>query len=271
MAGFALAVACIGALAKYASAHAPPWQIVFMQNLVACGIIAPVTFSRGLKGLRTKHPYLQLTRALAGGTAYALMFLALSFTPVTETVLMTTTSPLFIPIIYWVLIREKIKPHLWWGIVVGFIGVAFILHPTQKAFSEGILLALGSGFCIGLVMVVLRRMGRDEWLPRTLFFYFGLAALLTLGPALYFWTNPPLHIWLAMIGTGIFGVLSNLCLTFGLRHGSASILSPVFYTSVIFAATFDWMFWHVIPDYLTIIGATLVIAGGMWTLFAGRK
>lgn len=271
MTGFALAVAVIGALAKYASAHAHPWQIVFMQNLVACALIAPFTFSHGLKGLRTKHPYLQLTRALAGGSAYALMFLALSFTPVTETVLMTTTSPLFIPIIYWVLIREKIKPHLWWGILVGFIGVAFVLHPTERAFSEGILLALGSGFCIGIVMVALRRMGRDEWLPRTLFFYFGLSALLTLAPAIYYWSNPSLFVWLAMIGTGVFGIVSNICLTFGLRHGSASILSPVFYTSVLFAALFDWMFWDAIPDYLSIIGAVLVIGGGTWTLFAGRK
>ena len=271
MTGFALAVAIIGLLAKYATEQAPPWQIVFIQNLVATLLIAPFTFSRGLKGLRTTHPYLQLTRALAGGGGYALMFLALSFTPITETVLMTTTSPLFIPFIYWLFIRERVKHSLWWGIIVGFIGIAFVLHPTERAFSEGILLALGAGICIGIVMVALRLMGRDEWMPRTLFFYFALTTLLTLAPALYYWNNPPLYVWLAMIGTGVFGILSNVCLTLGLRHGSASILSPIYYTSVIFAALFDWIFWHVVPDYLTIIGAILVIAGGTWTLLAGRK
>jgi drug/metabolite transporter (DMT)-like permease len=271
MIGFALLVAVVGALAKYADERAHPWQIVFLQNLVAFLLIAPFALRRGPKGLRTRHPYLQLMRALAGGLSYALMFLALAFTPVTETVLMTTTSPLFVPLIYWLFIREKVKLSFWPGIICGFIGIAFVLQPSEKAFSNGILLALGSGLCIGVVMVCLRLMGKDEWMPRTLFYYFGLTTLLSLGPAIAVWNNPPLWTWVAMIATGFTVLPSNICLTFGLRHGSASILSPIYYVSVLFAAMFDWMFWQHIPSYLAIIGAILVIAGGSWTLWAGRK
>jgi drug/metabolite transporter (DMT)-like permease len=48
-------------------------------------------------------------------------------------------------------------------------------------------------------------------------------------------------------------------------------VGPFTYLIVVFAATAGWLFWDEVPDGLSLLGALLVVAGGIFTIRrAGR-
>ena len=52
----------------------------------------------------------------------------------------------------------------------------------------------------------------------------------------------------------------------GYLRGSGSQVGPFIYSSVVFAAGLDWLFWRKLPDGFTVAGGVLVVAAGILSL-----
>lgn len=249
----------------------PTIQIIFIQNLVSLLCILPLSLRKGLGRLKTKELPTHLIRDFMGVLSYFLYFLAIRYLGLSDATTLNSSGPFFVPFIWWIWMKEKIDKHIWWSIIVGFIGVAVILNPTNMIFEEGFLFGVFAGVASATALTALRVLNlKREPVSRTLFYYFFFGTLITAPFALVYWTTPIGYEWFRVIGIGLATITAQLLLTIAYRYGTASYLSPLGYTTVIYATIVSWIF-GAAPTLQSLVGMALVIIGGTLTYFLKKK
>src|SRR5690242_4622661 len=226
------------ACAKVASEKVSIFTVLFFQNAICFLLNAPMALKAGLK---TKHPYLHLIRDVSGFASYFFFVLSLEqHIPLANAVLLSNTSPLWIPFVIWVWFKKKVPSYLWISLIVGFAGILFILKPSVRSFDMPSLYALLSGMVLGVAMVTIRRLTQTEPSARILFYYFLLGTVISLPGAIRDWhrafETPVLYF---LIAAALFFYMVQVCINLGFKKGKASTLSPIAYTAVLFSAILD--------------------------------
>lgn len=262
-----LAIALMSSCGKTVASHQVPTStIVFFQYSISLLLTLPTIFKQGISSLKTNHLGLMLLRCLTGLTSSAALFCAINYIPLVNAVLLQNTAPLFVPIIIWLWLRKTINRQLWWGIMVGFIGVIFILKPNAQIIHPASFIGLTAGILSSISLVSISLLKQTEPTNRILFYSFFPSSLIMLPLALMH----PIHftwpIIAGLIGVGIFMYLSQMLITMAFHYGKTTILAPMCYSVVVFSGLLGWLFWHHVPDWINGIGIALVCAGGIITI-----
>lgn len=250
----------------------PTIQILFFLNIVSFLCILPIALRQGHHRLQTNYLSIHLIRDIAGVLSYYLYYVAIRYLNLTDATTLNYTAPFFVPIIWWIWMREKIDLHVWWSILVGFIGVAVILNPTTQIFQEGFVFGLFAGILSAVAFAALRILNlKKEPMSRTLFYYFLFGIILTAPFAFVYWVHPSGMQWVKMIGIGVATVVAQMLLTIAYRYGTASYLSPLGYSTVIYAALSSWVVFGIRPGFRSILGTLLIVFGGTLTYILKKK
>lgn len=247
-------------------------QIVFFQNLFSLIAIAPFALRNGFQALKTKYTKLHLIRDITGVASYFFFFAAIRFLELPEATTLYCTAPFFVPVIWWLWMKEKVEGYLWGTIAVGFIGVAILLNPTSAIFQYGFGMGLLSAIASASALCALRLLNlKREPMFRTLFYYFAVGTVLMFPLALLVWRTPTFIEWIAMISIGLFTAIGQILLTIAYRYGTAAFLSPLGYVSIIYAGLIAWFFFSQKPDLHFLVGTVLVILAGTVTYILKKK
>ena len=151
--------------------------------------------------------------------------------------------------------------------MVGFLGVLLIIKPGTTALQPAAIGALGAAFLFAVAMTLMRRLGTTES-AATITFYLSvfitlvsLVLIATLG-----WVAPTPGDFLVLALIGLVGGTAQLFLTQSLRLGEAAVVSPLRYTSIIWAVLFGYIFWDALPDAMVVAGLAIVISSGLYIL-----
>lgn len=260
------------ALSKEATARTSIPTVLFFQNFISMLLILPWVIRKGGKSLYLSKIGLISLRSLAGFLNYAFIFLAVQRIPLVNVVLLSNTAPLFIPLIIWMWKRVKIRRGLWMGILIGFIGIAFIIKPTKMTANVGVLLGLAAGICMSVSMIAQRRLVKSEPTHTILFYYFLISSLLSFPFILDGWKGIDMETLFILVCIGLLFISGQLFFVNSLKHGKPSILSSFNYSSVIYGALIEWIIWNQFPDWLTVMGILIVCLGGIITIrYSGGK
>jgi drug/metabolite transporter (DMT)-like permease len=244
----------------------PTVQIVFIQNIVSFVLILPLALRNGVRKLSTKVFADHLMRDLFGIGSYYLYFLAIRNLNLVDATTLNYTAPFFVPLIWWIWTKQKVGSHVWWSIIVGFLGVAVILNPTKQIFQLGFVYGLFGGISSAVAFCALRILNMHrEPMSRTLFYYFAVGSLITLPFAWASWVPPTMGEWMHAAGIGAATAIAQILLTVAYRYGTASYLSPLGYSTVIYAGLVSWLFFSISPTWRTLVGSVLIILGGTVT------
>lgn len=250
----------------------PTIQIICIQNWVCLLLTLPIALRKGFSYVKTNHLPLHLLRDLSGVSSYYLYFLAIRYLNLTDATTLNYIAPFLVPFIWWIWTKEKISLHLWWSIIVGFIGVAFMLNPTKQIFEEGFLFGIFAGVTSAIALVALRLLNlKREPMSRTLFYYFLSGSLVTTPFAFVYWVTPVGLEWIKALVIGTAIMLTQMLLTIAYRYGTASYLSPLSYVTVVYAAISSWIFFNQSPTLQSILGSVLIIIGGTLTYLLKKK
>ena len=85
------------------------------------------------------------------------------------------------------------------------------------------------------------------------------------------WLWPTLEGWLTTIGAGIASVFAYLLIVVALRGRDLSLTAPFRYTVIVWAVLYGVVIWGDSLDFLTIVGACLIVASGVFMLYRERK
>ncbi len=262
--GSAFLFAVMGALVRTASASLPNEMIVFFRNFFALVFVVPIVIMRGgLTGIRTGKPLLHLLRTGAGLTAMYCYFFALAHMKLAEAVLLSYTTPLFIPLIALAWLRESVPRTVRFAVIIGFAGVMFILKPGLGIFQPVSIIALLAGMAASLAMVTIRRMSDSEPPGRIVFYYTLLSTAISAVPLVWAWETPQGATLIILVFVGLVAMAGQYLMTKGYSLAPAARVGPFIYGTVVFAAIFGWIFWAESLDLLTWAGAFLVCVSGV--------
>jgi len=269
---FALAAAAMlssmNMFGKLLGAYQDPIEVTFYRNLIALILlVGGLFFLKKLYLVKTKRPFAQFARAFIGTVGMLFSMWAVIIMPLTTATAFLFTAPLFVTLLSYPLLKERVGILRFGAVLIGFSGVLLIARPETNISLFEISVGLAAGFFNGLVAICLRWLGNTESTATTNF-YFMLYGLI--GTALFmpFVATAPTVIetpWI--IGIGIVGLLSLLFKTQGFRLGPAALISPVSYTMMIWALIYDFLIWQTIPTWPILMGASIIILSNIFILW----
>ena len=279
----------MAALIKAASDAVPPGQAVFFRSFFALPIIVGWLWQQGHlhDGFKANNVMGHVWRGLIGTSAMGLTFGGLAILPLPEVTAIGYATPMFTVILAAFLLGERIRLFRLSAVALGLIGVMIVIAPrlsVGEGYSSiatiGALMILAAAILRALVQIHVRRLVQTDS-TSAIVFYFSLTAtvvsLLTLPlgwlvpiPALA-WTAPPLGIIGLIVCAGMIGGVAQIMVTSSYRFGTASMLAPFDYSSMIFAMLIGWLAFSEVPTPAILIGAALVIAGGVLIIWRERQ
>ncbi|WP_420465155.1 DMT family transporter [Panacagrimonas sp.] len=257
-AAFALMGACI----KAVSAQTSTEVVVFFRNAVSLLLLLPLMWRSGLRNtVRTDKPGGHLLRTGFGMAAMYCFFYAIGHLPLAAAVLLTYSTPLWVPFIAWLWLRERPDPIVFPSVLLGLAGIALIVKPGSGAFGGmAVIVGLAAGVLAGFAMVSIRRISDTEPPERIVFYLAAVGTLISLPPLYWAWQTPDARTLVLLVGTGAFATLGQLQLTRAYGCAPAARVGPFGYSAVMFSALLAWVLWGESLDRWALLGMLVVIA-----------
>ena len=261
------------ALVKLIGHQVSTVEVIFIQYAVCLVFLLPMIIKTAGKVLITKSPVMSSIRTAVGVFYFLSMFYALKFLPIFDVALLSCTAPLWATLVSWLFFKTKVKLATIGGIILGFLGVACILHPDQHIFSWASLIALSAGLFGGINVIFIGRISKTTTQDSILSFYFLGTTLILAPAALFHWQWPSWTVLALLIGNGAILYLRQILVYIGLKKAphQGNKLAVIVYLNVIFSALAGWVFWKESLTSYDLIGAVLTIAGGYITLSFQQK
>lgn len=268
-----LCFTCLDTVLKTLVGSHDLWALAWARNLVQVlylALLMPFVGARRM--VAVKRPGLQLVRGFCLAAATVAILLSLRHMTLTQTYVAMLSAPLVAAALSGVALSERATAAQWLWIAAGFAGVVIALDPGAPEIGWFLAYAVAMAIALGTYHVLTRLGARIE-LPLTQLFYVGLFACLLLSPALALFATEPLPPaswgWVALAGA--FGTCAHFLLILAFSYAPPSIVSPMLYTQIIWAAIAGYLVFGEVPTLGTLIGAAIVAASGLAILRgAGR-
>lgn len=249
------------------------FQLAFMRYAVHFAITGVERLVRGKSAARLPAATigLVLLRSFCLVSATIANFVALGHLSLSVTSALLYLSPIFICIFARLILGEEIRQAHILSIGFGLAGALVILWPFGEPINWYAVLMLYPAMSIALYQVLSRKLA-DKVRPGVLQLYTGAMGTFALAPfAWLFWTRPETGLeWSLLIAIGAFAWAGHEALTRAHSHAPASTLAPFGYSFVVYLTIAGMVFFSDTPTASTLIGAGLIILGGLYVWRFGQ-
>ena len=253
--------------AKLLAETYPVGQIAFFRCIgavVPCLVI--VALHGGFWSLRTRHLGLHGMRTFFGFVSLTAAFLSFSLMPLGDAVAIGYAGPLFVTALSVPLLGDRVGKHRWSAVLVGFIGVLLMAHPSGSVPLMGVAVALTNAFFYALSMISVRQLGATETASAMLFYHTGFSTLFGALLLPFGWVTPDLPGLAMLVGIGLIGGVSQWLVIHAFRQAPPSSLSPFAYIGLVLALVWGWLVWGEVPTLWLLSGAAIVVSAGLYIL-----
>jgi drug/metabolite transporter (DMT)-like permease len=194
--------------------------------------------------------------------------------PLGDSYAVNATAPLIMTLLAVPLLGERVGWRRMTSTVVGFSGVLVMLQPGGELWRWEAGMILAGTFVLAVTRIWTRVLAATDT-PQAIAFWL-LFAHVPMG-LLLLPVFPPLGGWLP--GWGVALALGCLGLGNGLAHylfarafaiAPVSALAPYEYTTILWGLVIGFAIWGEVPAWVTLAGASLVIAAGLYNLHRER-
>ena len=240
-------------------------QVVWARYTFHALVTAVFLFRTGIGGhARTERLGLHLGRSALMLLATTAFFLALRYLPLADAVAINFVAPILVTAFAIPILKEHVGRRRWIAIIVGFCGVLIIIRPGLGVMHWATALPLCTAAGYALYQVLTRFAARTENTNTSLFWTSVFGVVVSSCAVPFFWTQPSPTAWIMMIALGGVYGFGHYLLIRGLEIAPTSMLSPFFYTQIIWATLFGFIFFGHFPDAPTLVGLAVVMASGLY-------
>jgi drug/metabolite transporter (DMT)-like permease len=256
------------AMIKWLSADYPVHQMLFFNAAFGLLPVALMTWrAGGLRELRTRRIGLHLLRSGCGMIGGFCAFTAYSLMPLADAYAFIFTTPLLITVLSIPLLGETVRWRRWSAVLVGFIGVLIMLQPGNGSFDLAAGAALLAATVSALSIILVRKLSTTET-TASIAFYSNAVTAVVMACLLPVGFVPPTLPDLALMAlAGLTGGAALLCLIAGYRRAQAAVVAPFQYSQMLWGVVLGWLLWGDLPATAVAIGATIVVASGLYILY----
>lgn len=275
MVGAMLLFAIEDMLIKFMAASLPIGQIVGMIGLGSALLLAVVLRLQG-QALFTRQmltPVI-LLRAIGELVGTIGFVTAIALTPLSTASAILQATPLFVTLGAALFLQETVGWRRWTAILVGFFGVLMIIRPGMEGFDWQSLFAVQGVIGLGIRDLATRRIPHETSSLQLSFL--GFLVLIPTA-ALMLWLNAstlaPLSglTWVYLLTSLVIGIFAYYAIIAAMRLGEISFVTPFRYSRILFALVIGIGVFDEEPDALTLLGAAIIVASGLYTLWRERR
>ena len=209
-------------------------------------------------------------RATMVASSQVLAYYALSRMYIADVTAINFVRPLFIAVLAVMFVGEKVDWRRWVATAIGFGGVVVMARPGAGGIDPAALAAVASTALLAAAMVMVTRYADSETTLRFVFYYHAGGAVLFLVPTWFAWRAPDGGQWALFLALAVLSVLAQTCGVRGYAVGEASVVGPIDYLRLIFAALAGYALFGEVPGALTWIGAGIIVASALYVAQRGR-
>lgn len=259
------------ALIKRLSGDMPAGQIISI--ITFGGLVAFLCWSLIKRESLWQPAYLDpkvLLRSFCDVAGTILFVTSLTLIPLTTASAVIQATPLVVAMGAALFLGQAVGWRRWLAIIAGFVGVLIIIRPGMAGFSAATLLAVGGMLGLAARDLFTRalsvRLSGAQLATHTFAMIVPAGWLLMLSQGQTA-VMPDGHQALILSGAVIIGMIAYLAIVAATRGGNAGIISSFRYSRMIFALIIGYAVFAEIPDAPTLIGAVIIIASGIYTLW----
>jgi drug/metabolite transporter (DMT)-like permease len=262
VASFSFMDACL----KLLSPYYPSLEIASLRGIATLPIVVVwVAATGGFPGLIRIRLPLHLARGALGVAMLGFFTFGVRRLPLADAYAIFFVAPLLITALAFLLLHERVGRARWVAIAVGFGGVLIVLRPTAAgAITLPGLAILATALGYAFSAITVRVLGRTDSTQSMVFWLMTFIALGAGVLAIPVWRPVQHDHWWIVCGMGISGSIGQWAVTEAFRQGEASFIAPFEYTALVWGMALDWFVWRTTPVPMTVAGASVIIASGIY-------
>lgn len=215
-----------------------------------------------------KLPY-HLGRSIAGWAGVTCLFAASAYMRLADATAISFLNPIVAMVLAIPLLSERVGPWRWAAAGLALIGAMVLIRPGSEAFQPVVFVALASALFLGLEAIMIKVLAGGEPPLRILVINNTIGMLIAVTAASFVWIWPTPAQWMMLALLGSIMVCAQACFIQAMKSGDASLVMPIFYATLIFAAIYDFALFGIVPPATSFIGAALIVSGAL--LLAWRE
>lgn len=275
---FMIAATMIFSLQDALSRHLGETNNVFVIVMIRYWVFAAFVVALALRSsgglrrmLRPRHPLLQGLRGVLLAAEICVMVVAFVKLGIVATHAVFTCFPLLVAALSGPVLGEYVGWRRWLAVAVGCVGVFVILQPGSGVLSLWSLVPFAAALMFALYGLLTRRVAAEDG-AEVSFFWSGIAgaaAITVLG--LWFWEPLSAGSWPWMALLACSGILGHWCMIRAYDFAEASAVQPFSFLQLVWVTIIGVAF---LGETLTpniVIGAFIVVAAGLFTLWRAEK
>ncbi|MEO1557224.1 MAG: DMT family transporter [Pseudomonadota bacterium] len=262
------------AMIKLTGGAVPLMQLLFLRGVLSSLLILGLARWLGAIRFRMARRDWALIAMRSGAEVGAAYFFltALFNMPLANVTAILQVLPLTVAIGAALFFREPLGWRRMSAILIGFLGMLLIVRPGPEGFS------LWSGYALmAVVFVTMRDLATRKLSPdvpsMTVTFVaavtvMGFAGLASIPEP---WVALDTRLAALIIASSVFIIGGYWFSVRVMRVGDITFIAPFRYTGLVWALLLGWLVFGDWPSHLTLVGAAIVVATGLFTLYRERK
>ncbi len=260
------------AASKFLVQTHPVGQVIGLRQAATLLVLIPyVMFFGRWSALRVVNWSGQITRGALFLIGSVFIVWSLGELPLATAITMLFASPIFMVVLSAPLLGERIGRHRWIAVIGGFAGVLIIMRPGAETFQWALLLPVLGALVNALRDVLTRKLSRTETSMAILFWSNIILMAGGLASAPFGWAPVSATSALWFLAAGIFNGTAHFCIIEALRTGEASVVAPIRYTALLWAAAIGFVVWGELPDFWLWIGAAVIVGSSLYMIRGERR
>ena len=259
-------------ITRHMTTNYPVQMVVMLRFWFIAVLMGTIAWRQGRLGpmLSSRQKPLHIARGLILVTQISLSGLAFAKIGLIESQALLTSYPLWVAALSGLVLGERVGWRRWSAIGIGFLGILVMLRPGVSVLSFWSVMPLFAALLFGLYALLTRLAARQDD-AETSFLWTGIVGAV----AMAFVGLPS---WVAF-STADWGLMGLLCLTSASAHwlmiraydaAEAAAVQPFAYLQLVWIAILGVAFYGETLRPAVILGSSLVVAAGLFTLWRQR-
>ena len=257
-------------ISKYLAGNLPIIEFIWIRYILFVAIAMVLGRRQGLSLLRPNNPRWQVVRGLCIVGSSILFVYGIRVMTMAQATTISFLSPMVVTILSIPILHEVVGIRRWAAVGAGLLGMLIVVRPGLGGFQPAALFGVASSTCWAMTLIITRKIASTD-APQTTVFWsaaIGAVMLTAMLPFVAVWPTG-WQFGLALI-MGTLASLGQWLVILAHRLAPASLLAPFNYTQLIWVTISGFLVFGNLPDGYTFLGASIIIASGLYTAHRER-
>jgi drug/metabolite transporter (DMT)-like permease len=270
---------CMGIAIKYLRNDYPAAVLSVYRNLfgiIPCMLVLFLSsqWHAGGRKIIIKEWRLGLLRGVFVCFAQICLYTSYFYVPYALVATMEHTGPMIVSLLCIPILGEKFGLYKMSAVILGFVGIIFIMQPWTDDFNIYLILPICAAFGYSLARVTSLSFPKEVLSP-LINIYAQMGTILCSSLIIIFfnqWTPfKSIEDLLLILIMGLIGGTGTLLIIYGARKAELSKITPFDYIEIFFDLILGWIFFQEWPIDSLFPGVLFIIAGGLIIIWRQKK